>query len=49
MAPNFLLGPMGSTNFMRLSLKKGAHVAVSRAVCRKFGVFAPAWPGHYMG
>src|ERR1700758_2799887 len=45
MAPNFLLGPVGSTNFMRLSLKKGAHAAVSRAPCRKFGVFAPAYMG----
>ena len=41
MAPNFLLSPMGSTNFMRLSLKKGARAAISRAACRKFGVFAP--------
>ena len=42
MAPNFLLSPMGSTNFMRLSLKKGADVDLSRAACRKFGVFASA-------
>ena len=48
MAPNFLLGPMGSTNFMRLSLKKGAHADLSRAACRKFGkfgVFAVAYMG----
>jgi hypothetical protein len=43
MAPNFLLRPVGSTNFMRLSLKKGAHVAVSQAPYRKFGVFAEAY------
>jgi hypothetical protein len=45
MAPNFLLGPMGCTNFMRLSLKKGAHADSSRAACRKFGVFAKAYMG----
>ena len=49
MAPNFLLGPMGSTNFMRLSLKKGAHAAVSRAACRKFGVFAVGVAGALHG
>jgi hypothetical protein len=42
MGPNFLLSPMGYLNFMRLSLKKGADVDLSRAACRKFGVFAPA-------
>jgi hypothetical protein len=41
MASNFLLRSMGSTNFMRLSLKKGAHAALSGAACRKFVVFAP--------
>ena len=45
MAPNFLLGPMGSTNFMRLSLKKGAHADPSRAANGKFGVFAKAYMG----
>ena len=45
MAPNFLLGPVGSTNFMRLSLKKGAHADLSRAAGRKFGVFARAYMG----
>jgi hypothetical protein len=57
MAPNFLLGPMGSTDFMRLSLKKGAHKetrtrGLSRGACRKFGVFAspaPACRGAYIG
>jgi hypothetical protein len=36
MASNFLLNPMGSTNFMRLSLMNGAHVDLSRAACREF-------------
>jgi hypothetical protein len=52
MVPNFLLKPMGSKNLMRLSLKKGAHGDLSRAACRKFGVFAqpaPARRGAYMG
>src|ERR1700726_1966717 len=44
-APNFLLRPMGSKNLMRLSLKKGAHADLSRAACRKFGVFATAYSG----
>ena len=35
--PDFLLNLMGSTNFMRLSLKKGAHAALSSTVYRKFG------------
>jgi hypothetical protein len=29
---------VGSANFMRLSLKKGAHAAMSRAAYRKFGI-----------
>src|SRR5580700_3449626 len=45
MAPNFLLRPMGSKNLMRLSLKKGAHGDLSRAACRKFGVFAQSAHG----
>jgi hypothetical protein len=49
MAPNFLLSPMGSTNFMRLSLKKGADVDLSCAACRKFGVFVPASAGALHG
>jgi hypothetical protein len=45
MAPDFLLRPMGSKSFMRLSLKKGAHRDLSRAACRKFGVFANVYMG----
>jgi hypothetical protein len=36
--PDFLWSFVDSANFMRLSLTKGAHVAVSRAAYRKFGV-----------
>jgi hypothetical protein len=35
--PDFLCSFVGSLNFMRLSLKKGAHVVMSRAAYRKFG------------
>ena len=35
--PNFLCSFVGSLNFMRLSLKKGAHAVLSRAAYRKFG------------
>jgi hypothetical protein len=35
--PDFLGSFMGSLNFMRLSVKKGAHAVLSRAACRKFG------------
>ena len=37
MAPNFLLRPMGSKNFLRLSLKKGAHGDLSRQRAGKSG------------
>ena len=36
--PDFLWSLVGSANFMRLSLKKGAQVVLSGAACRKFGV-----------
>ena len=36
--PDFLWSSVGSANFMRLSLKKGAQVVLSGAACRKFGV-----------
>ena len=36
--PDFLRCFVGSLNFMRLSLKKGAHAALSSAAYRKFGV-----------
>jgi hypothetical protein len=36
--PDFLCSFVGSLNFMRPSLKKGAHAVLSRAVYRKFGV-----------
>jgi len=36
--PDFLRSFVGSANFMRLSLMKGAHTDVSRAAYRKFGV-----------
>jgi hypothetical protein len=35
--PDFLCSVVGSLHFMRPSLKKGAHVVLSRAVYRKFG------------
>src|SRR5277367_1403032 len=35
--PDFLCSFVGSLNFMRLSLKKGAHAVLSRAEYRKFG------------
>src|SRR5271154_3054825 len=35
--PDFLWSFVGSLNFMRLSLKKGAHADLSRAAYRKFG------------
>src|SRR5271154_1865754 len=35
--PDFLWSFVGSLNFMRLSLKKGAHAVLSRAAYRKFG------------
>jgi hypothetical protein len=35
--PDFLCSFVDSASFMRLSLMKGAHVDVSRAVYRKFG------------
>jgi hypothetical protein len=35
--PNFLWSFVGSRNFMRLSLMKGAHAVLSRAAYRKFG------------
>ena len=44
--PDFLWSFVGSANFMRLSLMKGAHVAVSSAAYRKFGVsrvFCEMW------
>jgi hypothetical protein len=34
---------VGSLNFMRLSLKRGAHAVFSRAAYRKFGVSACFW------
>jgi hypothetical protein len=34
---------VGSLNFMRLSLKKGAHAVLFRAAYRKFGVSARFW------
>jgi hypothetical protein len=36
--PDFLWSFVGSLNFMRLSLKRGAHAVLSRAAYRKFGV-----------
>jgi hypothetical protein len=36
--PDFLCSFVGSLNWMRLSLKKGAHAVLSRATYRKFGV-----------
>jgi hypothetical protein len=36
--PDFLWSFVGSLNFLRLSLKKGAHAVLSRAAYRKFGV-----------
>jgi hypothetical protein len=35
--PDFLWGSVGSLDFMRLSLKRGAHEVLSRAAYRKFG------------
>jgi hypothetical protein len=35
--PDFLCSFVGSLNFMRLSLKRGAHAVLSRAAYRKFG------------
>jgi hypothetical protein len=35
--PDFLCSFVGSLNFMRLSLKRGAHAILSRAAYRKFG------------
>jgi hypothetical protein len=35
--PDFLCSFVGSLNFLRLSLKKGAYVVLSRAAYRKFG------------
>jgi hypothetical protein len=35
--PDFLWSFVGSLNFMRLSLMKGAHAVLSRAAYRKFG------------
>jgi hypothetical protein len=35
--PDFLWSLVGSLHFMRLSLKKGAHVVLSRAAYRKSG------------
>jgi hypothetical protein len=35
--PDFLWGLVASANFMRLSLRKGAHAALSSAVGRKSG------------
>jgi hypothetical protein len=35
--PDFLWSLVGSLHFMRLSLKKGAHVVLSRAPYRKSG------------
>jgi hypothetical protein len=35
--PDFLCSFVGSQNFLRLSLKKGAHAVLSRAAYRKFG------------
>ena len=35
--PDFLWSFVGSLNFMRLSLKKGAHADLSSAAYRKFG------------
>ena len=35
--PDFLWSFVGSLNFMRLSLKRGAHAVLSRAAYRKFG------------
>src|SRR5580700_1029685 len=37
--PDFLCIFVGSLNFMRLSLKRGAHAVLSRAAYRKFGAF----------
>ena len=34
---HFHVGYVGSLNFLRLSLKKGAHAVLSRAAYRKFG------------
>jgi hypothetical protein len=44
--PDFLWSFVGSLNFMRLSLEKGAHAVLSRAAYRKFGeslVFREMW------
>jgi hypothetical protein len=41
--PDFLWSFVGSLNFMRLSLKRGAHAVLSRAAYRKFGVSACFW------
>ena len=41
--PDFLCSFVGSLDFMRLSLKKGAHAVLSRAAYRKFGVSARFW------
>jgi hypothetical protein len=38
-SPDFLWSFVGSLNFMRLSLMKGAHAVLSRAAYRKFGAF----------
>jgi hypothetical protein len=35
--PDFLWSFVGSLNFMRLSLKRGAHAVLARAAYRKFG------------
>jgi hypothetical protein len=45
--PDFLCSFVGSQNFMRLSLMKGAHAVLSRAAYRKFRgislVFREMW------
>jgi hypothetical protein len=42
--PDFLWSLVGSLHFMRLSLKKGAHVVLSRAAYRKSGESTGAPP-----
>jgi hypothetical protein len=45
--PDFLCSFVGSLNFLRLSLNKGAHAVLSRAAYRKFWgislVFREMW------
>jgi hypothetical protein len=43
--PGFLLSLLGSTNFMRLSLEKGAHAVLSSAAWQESGVLCALCKG----